>query len=66
MPNVWVPVEWIFGDIIKYFSFVDSKKNLKISVGHIGNTYVNVFYNLPVRTNRMPRCIWRLVLSTLH
>ena len=42
MSNVYVSVEWIFGDIARYFSFVDFKKNLKVSVGQIGNIYVNV------------------------
>ena len=30
MSNVRVSVEWVFGDIIEYFSFLDFKKDLKV------------------------------------
>lgn len=30
MSKVRVFVEWVFGDIINYFKFLDFKKNLKV------------------------------------
>ena len=33
MSEVRVSVEWIFGDIINYFKFLDYKKNLKVQWG---------------------------------
>ena len=33
MSAVRVSVEWVFGDIINYFKFLDFKKNLKLAVG---------------------------------
>ena len=32
-------VEWIFGEIINYYKFVDFKKNLKIGLSSVGKTY---------------------------
>ena len=40
MSSVRVSVEWLFGDIIKYFKFVDFKKNLKIGMHSIGKMYI--------------------------
>ena len=40
MSSVRVSVEWLFGDIIKYFKFVDFKKNLKIGMSSIGKMYI--------------------------
>jgi len=40
MSEVRVFVEWIVGDIIYYFKFLDFKKNLKISLGAVGKMYV--------------------------
>ena len=45
MSNVCVSVERIFGDIVRYFSFADSKKNPKVSVDQIGKIYAIVFRN---------------------
>ena len=39
MSSVRVFVEWLFGDIIEYFKFVDFKKNLKIGMSSIGKMY---------------------------
>ena len=33
-------VEWLFGDIINYFKFLDFKKNLKIGLSQVGNIYI--------------------------
>ena len=32
-------VEWLFGDIINYFRFLDYKKNLKIGLSSVGEMY---------------------------
>ena len=39
MSSVREGVEWVFGDIITYFSFLDFKKNLKIGLSPIGKMY---------------------------
>ena len=40
MSQVRVSVEWIFGNIITYFKFLDFKKNLKIYLSAVGKMYV--------------------------
>ena len=40
MSAVRVLVEWIFGDIINYFKFVDFKNNLKIGLSSVGKMYI--------------------------
>ena len=40
MSSFRVSVEWLFGDILNYFKFLDFKKNLKIGLSSIGKTYV--------------------------
>ena len=35
-----VAVEWIFGDIIEYFKFLDFKKNLKVKLSAVGLMYI--------------------------
>jgi len=40
MSRVRTSVEWIFGDIINYFSFLDYKKNLKIGLSAVGKMYI--------------------------
>ena len=40
MKEVRVSVEWIFGDIINYFKFLDFKKNLKIALSSVGKMYI--------------------------
>ena len=40
MSLVRVSVEWLFGDIVNYFKFLDFKKNLKIRLGQVGKMYV--------------------------
>lgn len=40
MSGVRVSVEWLFGDIIQYFKFMDFKKNLKIGLSSVGKLYV--------------------------
>ena len=40
MSNVRTSVEWLFGDIVEYFKFMDFKKNLKLGLSSIGKLYV--------------------------
>ena len=40
MSTVRVAVEWLFGDILNYFKFLDFKKNLKIGLSQVGKMYV--------------------------
>ena len=40
MSKVRVSVEWVFGDIINYFAFMDFKKNLKIGLTSVGKMYI--------------------------
>lgn len=39
MSSVRTSVEWVFGDIISYFAFLDFKKNLKIGLSPVGKMY---------------------------
>ena len=40
MSTVRVSVEWIFGDIVNYFKFMDFKKDLKIGLSQVGKMYI--------------------------
>ena len=40
MSKVRSSVEWIFGDIINYFKFLDFKKDLKLGLSPIGKMYI--------------------------
>ena len=40
MSSVRVSVEWIFGDIVNYFEFMDFKKNLKVGLSQVGKMYI--------------------------
>lgn len=40
MSQVRVVVEWVFGDIVNYFKFLDFKKNLKIGLSAVGKMYI--------------------------
>ena len=47
MSAVRVSVEWLFGDIINSFKFLDYKKNLKIGLSSVGkNVYCTEFFDL--------------------
>ena len=39
MSSVRVSVEWVFGEILQYFAFVDYKKNQKIALSEVGAMY---------------------------
>ena len=40
MSSAQVSVEWVFGDIINYFKFLDFRKNLKIKLGAMGKIFI--------------------------
>ena len=40
MSAVRTSVEWLFGDILNYFKFLDFKKNLKIGLSSVGKMYI--------------------------
>ena len=40
MRQVRDSVEWLFGDIVNYFAFLDFKKNLKIGLSPVGKMYI--------------------------
>ena len=40
MSQVRVSVEWLFGDIINFFKFLDFKKNLKVGLSAVGKMYL--------------------------
>ena len=40
MSSVRASFEWVFGDIINYFSFLDFKKNLKLGLSAVGKMYI--------------------------
>lgn len=40
MSQVRVSVEWLFGEIVNYFKFVDFKKQLKIGLSPVGKIYL--------------------------
>ena len=39
MSKVRISVEWVFGDIVEYFAFLDFKKDLKVGLSAIGKMY---------------------------
>ena len=39
MSAIRVSVEWMFGNITKYFSFVDFKGQMKVNLSAIGKIY---------------------------
>ena len=40
MSAVRMSVEWLFGDIVNYFKYLDFKKNLKLSLSAVGKMYI--------------------------
>ena len=39
MQKLRISVEWVFGDIVNVFKFVDFKKNIKIGLSPVGRIY---------------------------
>ena len=40
LSSVRVSVEWLFGDVVNQFKFVDFKKNLKVALSPIGKIFI--------------------------
>ena len=40
MSKARVSIEWIFGDIINYFAFLDFKKKLNVKLSAVGKMYI--------------------------
>ena len=40
MSAVRSSVEWLFGDIVNYFKFLDLKKKLKFGLSQVGKMYI--------------------------
>ena len=40
MSKVRIQVEWMFGDIINYFKYLDFKKNMKLQLSAVGKMYI--------------------------
>lgn len=40
MSNVRTAVEWVFGDVLEYFSFLDFRRNLKVGLSAVGKMYI--------------------------
>ena len=59
MSNVRTSVEWVFGDIINYFAFMDFKKNLKIRLSAVGKMYMVCALLTNART-----CLYQSVTSS--
>ena len=45
MSSVRVTVEWLFGDVINDFKFLDFKKNLKIGMSSVGKNVPSLCYS---------------------
>lgn len=40
MSKVRTAVEWVFGDILQYFTFLDFKRDLKVGLSAVGKMYI--------------------------
>ena len=40
MSEVRFLIEWIFGDVVKYFKFLDFKRNSKLYSSAVGKVYI--------------------------
>ena len=59
MSRVRASVEWVFGDIINYFAFMDFKKDLKICLSAVGKMYIVCGLLTNART-----CLYQSVTSS--
>ena len=59
MSSVRVSVEWIFGDIVNFFKFMDFKKNLKIQLTVVGKMYITC-----TLLQNAPSCLYGSTTST--
>ena len=39
MSDARASIQWVFGDIVNYFAFMDFKKNLKVQLSAVGKMY---------------------------
>ena len=67
--SVRVSVEWLFGDVVNYFKFIDLKKKLKLQLSAVGKQYIisalfrNIFTCIYGNTTSM---FFELDPPTLH
>ena len=50
MSKVRIGVEWVFGDIVNFYKFLDFKKNLKLGLQPIGKMYIVCTFLINSRT----------------
>jgi len=50
MSKVRIGVEWVFGDIVNFYKFLDFKKNLKLGLQCIGKMYIVCTFLMNIRT----------------
>ena len=60
MSTVRRSFEWVFGEILKYLSFLDYEKNLKIEVSPVGKMYCICALLTNVHT-----CLYRSMTSDI-
>ena len=58
MSQVRISVEWVFGDIIDYFAFLDFRKNLKVGLSAVGKMYAVCALLTNART-----CLYKSITS---
>ena len=59
MSEVRASVEWVFGDIVYYFAFMDFKKNLKVKLSVSGKMYIVCAFLTNAHT-----CLYKSLTST--
>jgi hypothetical protein len=58
MSSVRVSVEWCFGDIVRYFAYLDFAKNMKIMLQPVG-----LYYSIGALLTNMHTCLYGNVTS---
>ena len=59
MSKVRTAVEWVFGDIINSYKFIDFKKNLKLNLSAVGKIYIVCALLTNART-----CLYKSITSS--
>ena len=59
MSQVRTSVEWVFGEVVDYFAFLDFRKNLKIGLSAVGKMYTVCALMTNAHT-----CLYRSVTSS--
>lgn len=57
MSKVRIVVEWVFGDILEYFLFLDFKRNFKVGFSVVGKMYI-----ICVLLRNVYLCIYGLII----